>query len=52
MSRMQTLAQALQRMLSAVHIPVTQEWIGLDNAAERILACDIYSPMDVPAFDN
>lgn len=52
MSRMQTLAQALQRMLSAVHIPVTQEWIGLDNAAERILACDIYSPQDVPAFDN
>lgn len=52
MSKMQTLAQALQRMLSTIHAPMAEECLDLDEALDRILASDVYSPHDVPAFDN
>lgn len=46
------LEQALQRMLALVS-PLTQtETVSLEQAAGRITAADITSPLDVPAFAN
>lgn len=52
MSKMHSLAQALQHMLSAIHLPISHELMPLEEAAERILATDIVSPLAVPGFDN
>lgn len=46
------LEQALQRMLALVS-PLTQtESVSLEQAAGRITAADITSPLDVPTFAN
>uniref|UniRef100_UPI00262B2C29 molybdopterin molybdotransferase MoeA n=1 Tax=Otariodibacter sp. TaxID=3030919 RepID=UPI00262B2C29 len=46
------LEQALANMLDRLPQPTTQEQISLDQSANRILAEDIFSPLNVPSFDN
>ncbi|KAA9000564.1 molybdopterin molybdotransferase MoeA [Affinibrenneria salicis] len=47
-----SLEQALDKMLSQVSPPVASEQVELAQAAGRISAADITSPLDVPSFDN
>ncbi len=49
---MQSLTMALSAMLSEIPSPSTVEWVALENAAERILADDVVSPMCVPTINN
>lgn len=46
------LEQALQRMLALVSPLAQTEIVSLEQAAGRITATDITSPLDVPAFAN
>ncbi|MCW2473308.1 molybdopterin molybdotransferase MoeA [Candidatus Symbiopectobacterium sp. NZEC151] len=46
------LEQALQRMLALVSPLAQTEIVALDQAAGRITASDITSPLDVPSFAN
>lgn len=46
------LSQALEQMLSQLPSPTETEVIRLDQATQRILAEDIFSPINVPSFDN
>lgn len=46
------LEQALQRMLALVSPLAQTEIVSLEQAAVRITATDITSPLDVPAFAN
>ncbi|MBV6541454.1 molybdopterin molybdotransferase MoeA [Ursidibacter maritimus] len=46
------LSQALEQMLQELPTPNKIEQISLDQAANRILAEDIFSPINVPHFDN
>ncbi len=46
------LEQALQRMLALVSPLAQTETVALEQAAGRITATDITSPLDVPAFAN
>lgn len=46
------LNTALQTMLSRLPEPVETEQLPLIHAANRILAEDIFSPINVPNFDN
>lgn len=49
---MLTLEQARAQMLEALPFPTQTENVNLKNAANRICAEDIISPINVPAFDN
>ena len=46
------LTQALEQMLQQLPTPNEFEQISLDQATNRILAEDIFSPINVPHFDN
>ncbi|MGX2956845.1 molybdopterin molybdotransferase MoeA [Ursidibacter arcticus] len=46
------LPQALEQMLQQLPTPNKFELISLDQATNRILAEDIFSPINVPNFDN
>ncbi|MCT8823147.1 molybdopterin molybdotransferase MoeA [Glaesserella parasuis] len=46
------LSQALDTMLNQLPRPTSQEIIPLDQAVNRICAEDIFSPINVPNFDN
>lgn len=47
-----SLQQALDQLLEATAAPVRQEWVPLEQAAERILAQTVVSPMDIPTCNN
>lgn len=47
-----TLAQAQQNILARLSPPETFEWLNINQSANRILAVDVFSPIDVPNFDN
>ncbi|TKI07439.1 molybdopterin molybdotransferase MoeA [Martelella alba] len=47
-----TLEQALEQMLSQVSPLTDSEFLALTNAAGRISAAPVISPIDVPPFDN
>lgn len=47
-----SLNEALKNMLARLPCPETAETVALDVAANRILADDIFSPINVPSFDN
>ncbi|MCK3655766.1 molybdopterin molybdenumtransferase MoeA [Pasteurellaceae bacterium Macca] len=47
-----TLSQALEQMLALLPKPQSIERVLLSEAKDRILAEDIYSPINVPNFDN
>lgn len=49
---MQSLSQALENMLSQLPVATQTETISLNQAANRVLAEDIFSPINVPNFDN
>lgn len=49
---MQSLSQALENMLSQLPEAGQTETINLNQAANRVLAEDIFSPINVPNFDN
>ena len=46
------LNQALEEMLGQLPTPSSKETLPLNQCANRILAEDIFSPIDVPGFDN
>lgn len=46
------LEQALAQMLAQIPAPEKSEWLPLAQAANRICAEAIISPINVPAFDN
>ena len=45
------LEEALGRILSAIQ-PLEHETVALTEAADRVLAEPIVSPVDLPRFDN
>ncbi len=47
-----SLNEALNNMLNRLPQPQTSEMVTLDDSANRILAEDIFSPINVPSFDN
>ena len=46
------LNQALEEMLGQLPAPSSTETLPLNQCANRILAEDIFSPINVPSFDN
>lgn len=46
------LNDALANMLAQLPLPTETETLSLNQAAKRILAQDIISPINVPSFDN
>ncbi|MDO4698572.1 MAG: molybdopterin molybdotransferase MoeA [Pasteurellaceae bacterium] len=46
------LSHALEQMLNSLPSPTETETLPLNQAANRILAEDIFSPINVPNFDN
>ncbi|MEG9481721.1 molybdopterin molybdotransferase MoeA [Mannheimia sp. HC-2023] len=46
------LAEALENMLSRLPTPTMIEYLPLNECANRVLAEDISSPINVPNFDN
>lgn len=46
------LPEALDKMLSRLPVPTQVEHLPLSECANRILAEDIFSPINVPNFDN
>lgn len=46
------LSQALEQLLNTLPTPTESEILPLSQVANRILAEDIYSPINVPGFDN
>ena len=46
------LTEALQQMLQQLPLPKVTETLALNACANRILAEDIFSPINVPSFDN
>lgn len=46
------LSQALTQLLQTLPTPSETEILALEQCANRILAEDLYSPMNVPPFDN
>ncbi len=49
---MLSLNEALEQMLRQLPSPLATEVLPLNQAAERICGEDIFSPINVPAFDN
>lgn len=49
---MLTIEQALEQMLAALPAPTQTEQLSIHQAAHRICAEDIISPINVPSFDN
>ena len=49
---MLSLNQALEEMLGQLPASTSTETLPLNQCANRILAEDIFSPIDVPSFDN
>ncbi|OOF42014.1 molybdopterin molybdenumtransferase MoeA [Rodentibacter rarus] len=49
---MLTLDQARHQMLEQLSFPSVIETVNLQNAANRICAEDVISPINVPSFDN
>lgn len=49
---MQSLSQALENMLNQLPMATQIETVSLNQAANRVLAEDIFSPINVPNFDN
>ena len=49
---MLTLDQAHSKMLEQLPFPTQTEYLNLQEAANRICAEDIISPINVPSFDN
>ena len=49
---MLTLDQARSKMLEQIPFPTQTEYLNLQEAANRICAEDIISPINVPSFDN
>ena len=48
-----TLDKAREKILERVTVwPLQSEIVSLDNAQDRILAEDLYSPCDIPGFDR
>ncbi|MDH2925343.1 molybdopterin molybdochelatase [Nicoletella semolina] len=47
-----TLAQSLTQLLNTLPSPTQCEYINLDQAVNRVLAEDIFSPISIPRFDN
>ncbi|WP_373778193.1 molybdopterin molybdotransferase MoeA [Glaesserella sp.] len=47
-----TLSQALDNLLQRLPQPTQSEQININQVANRILATDIFSPINVPGFDN
>ena len=46
------LNEALANMLAQLPTPTETETLFLNQAANRVLAQDIISPINVPSFDN
>lgn len=46
------LADALESMLSRLPAPTMIEYLPLNECANRVLAEDVFSPINVPNFDN
>lgn len=46
------LSQALEQMLEALPKPTETETLPLSQVANRVLAEAVYSPINVPSFDN
>ena len=46
------LNEALANMLAQLPTPTETETLSLNQAANRVLAQDIISPINVPSFDN
>lgn len=46
------LSQAVEQMLQRLPTPARSETIRLDCAANRVLAETVFSPINVPSFDN
>lgn len=46
------LSQAIEQILSTLPSPAEIETISLNDAANRVLAQDLYSPLNVPPFNN
>lgn len=49
---MKSLDHALDQLLGMVARPAQSMYVSLENAPGRVLARDISSPIDVPAYDN
>ena len=49
---MLTLDQAREKMFSALSNPTCTENLSINDAANRICAEDVVSPINVPSFDN
>ena len=49
---MLTLDQARSKMLEQIPFPTQTEYLNLQEAANRICAEDVISPINVPSFDN
>ena len=48
---MLTIEEALKRVMATAR-PLPPEEVGLDACHGRVLAEDLYSPLDVPPWDN
>lgn len=46
------LSQALAQLLNTLPSPIKNEIVPLNEASNRVLAEDLYSPINVPNFDN
>lgn len=49
---MQSLSEALENMLNQLPVATKTETITINQAANRVLAEDIFSSINVPSFDN
>lgn len=47
-----SLSQALDNMLARLPAPTVIEHLSLNECANRVLAEDVFSPINVPNFDN
>jgi molybdopterin molybdotransferase len=44
--------EAIGRLLSQAPPPPLSQWVSLDQALGRVLATDLHSPLNLPAWDN
>ncbi|SSC08323.1 molybdopterin molybdotransferase MoeA [bacterium endosymbiont of Bathymodiolus sp. 5 South] len=47
-----SIDEALELLLNSAKVTRSTQWLGLDDALNKILAVDIYADIFVPSFDN
>jgi hypothetical protein len=47
-----SIDEALELLLNSAKVTRSTQWLGLDNALNKILAVDLYADIFVPSFDK